>query len=89
MKESSQSGMAGMDAELGSSINEKAIVRKLNKHILLKFFLMCILCYIGEAPTPYIFRAGDMWGTDNEGTPGKRSMKSLRPHHKMLRQHEA
>jgi len=49
MKDSNQAEMAGKDAELGSSINEKAIVRKLNKHILLKFFLMCILCYIGEA----------------------------------------
>ena len=36
------------DEELGSAINEKAVIRKLNRHILLKFFLMCILCYIGK-----------------------------------------
>lgn len=35
------------DEELGTAVNEKAVIRKLNKHILLKFFLMCILCYIG------------------------------------------
>lgn len=48
--DSHQPLIVGKDAELGGSINEKAIVRKLNKHILLKFFLMCILCYIGECP---------------------------------------
>ena len=33
-------------------VNEKAVIRKLNKHILLKFFLMCILCYIGGLSSP-------------------------------------
>ena len=36
------------DEELGAAVNEKAVIRKLNQHILLKFFLMCILCYIGR-----------------------------------------
>ena len=47
--DSQKMGLLAKDAELGSSINEKAIVRKLNKHLLVKFLLMTLLCYIGES----------------------------------------
>ena len=43
----SQDLHSGKDEELGAAVNEKTVLRKLNQHILLKFFLMCILCYIG------------------------------------------
>ncbi len=43
-----QDPQSGRDEEHGSPIHEKTVLRKLNQHILLKFFLMCILCYIGE-----------------------------------------
>ena len=47
--DSQKVGLLAKDAEMGSSINEKAIVRKLNKHLLVKFLLMTLLCYIGES----------------------------------------
>lgn len=37
------------DVEAGSRVNEKAIVRKLNQHLVVKFFLMTVLCYIGTS----------------------------------------
>ena len=41
----------GRDAEKGSAVDERVVIRKVNQHILLKFFLMTILCYIGMSPS--------------------------------------
>lgn len=39
---------AADDVESSSPVCEKAVIKKLNRHILIKFFLMTILCYIGR-----------------------------------------
>ena len=42
------SAAAYADTEKGSSIDSKLIVKKIDRYILTKFFLMTILCYIGK-----------------------------------------
>ena len=37
------------DLEKAAIVDEKAILKKLNRYILLKFFAMTILCYLGKS----------------------------------------
>ena len=44
---------AKTDLEKGPLVDEAAVLKKLNRHIVIKFFIMTILCYIDRTNLAY------------------------------------